>query len=40
LRGRIASLPRGDVIGDACDDIGIVGHFGEINQIIPLSASK
>ncbi len=32
LRGRIAALPRRDVIGDACDEIGIVGHFGEINR--------
>src|SRR5260370_40367617 len=28
LRGRIAALPRRDVIGDACDDIGIVGYPG------------
>src|SRR5215467_8549071 len=32
LRGCIAALPRCDVVGDACDDIGIVGHFGEINR--------
>jgi len=32
LRGCVASLPRGDVIGDACDDIGIIGHFGQINR--------
>src|ERR1700730_10061260 len=32
LCGRIAALPRRDVIGDTCDDIGIVGHFGEINR--------
>src|SRR6266446_1916610 len=31
LCGRIAALPRRDVIGDACDEIGIVGHFGQIN---------
>src|SRR5436305_6763973 len=29
LRGRIAPLPRGDVTGDACDDICIVADSGE-----------
>src|SRR6266571_9031910 len=32
LGGRIAALPRRDVIGDACDDIGIVGHFGQVKR--------
>ncbi len=32
LGGCIAVLPRGDVIGDTCDDIGIIGHFGQINR--------
>ena len=32
LCGCVASLPRCDVIGDTCDDIGIVGHFGEIDR--------
>src|SRR5438094_1457173 len=32
LCGRIAALPRGYVVGDACDDIGIVGHFGQIKR--------
>src|SRR5436305_4904224 len=32
LGGCIASLPWRDVVSDACDDIGIVGHFGQINR--------
>src|SRR5216684_8075954 len=32
LRCRIASLPRRDVIGDACNDIGIAGHLREIDR--------
>ena len=31
LCGRIAALPWGDVIGDACDDIGIIGNPRQID---------